>query len=147
MTYTEESKREELFHEDTRYLIIDSGPSRPVASSDADELEDVRQPISLSGGTTLGQKANVVNSQNRSRRKSNGKGKNKATSKETFDLGGEESLLGYLSFRFDTEETLSDRDVEVIYWYVSQVATLRLFPTPLSSSGPMPSLIHTGACH
>jgi len=32
------------------------------------------------------------------------------------DMEGE--VVGYVSFRFDTEETLGPRDAEVIYWYV-----------------------------
>jgi hypothetical protein len=32
------------------------------------------------------------------------------------DMEGE--VMGYVSFRFDTEETLGPRDAEVIYWYV-----------------------------
>ena len=38
-------------------------------------------------------------------------------------VGIEGQLVGYCSFRFDTEETLSSRDAEVIYWSV-----LPLFP-------------------
>jgi hypothetical protein len=38
--------------------------------------------------------------------------------KVTTSTDGEEELLGYCSFRFDTEETLSSRDAEVMYWLV-----------------------------
>jgi len=31
---------------------------------------------------------------------------------------GEGEVMGYVSFRFDTEETLGSRDAEVVYWYV-----------------------------
>lgn len=48
--------------------------------------------------------------------RSNRKGK----SKPTIDFK-EDDLVGYCSFRFDTEETLGDQDVEVIYWYVLDV--------------------------
>lgn len=30
-----------------------------------------------------------------------------------------EDLLGFASFRYDTEETMGEQDVEVVYWYVS----------------------------
>lgn len=39
----------------------------------------------------------------------------KGKSKASIDFE-EEDLVGYCSFRFDTEETLGDRDAEVIYW-------------------------------
>ena len=38
--------------------------------------------------------------------------------KKDFDEAG---LMGYCSFRFDTEETLGSRDVEVVYWYALSV--------------------------
>lgn len=37
------------------------------------------------------------------------------------DLDMEGEVVGYVSFRFDTEETLGPRDAEVIYWYVPQL--------------------------
>ncbi len=43
------------------------------------------------------------------------KGKGKA---EIVDLREGQELVGYCSFRFDTEETLGTRDAEVIYWFV-----------------------------
>lgn len=32
------------------------------------------------------------------------------------------NLLGFCSFRFDTEETMTERMAEVLYWYVSDIA-------------------------
>lgn len=34
---------------------------------------------------------------------------------EEVDLGGED-VAGFASFRFDTEETMGNEDVEVVYW-------------------------------
>lgn len=36
-----------------------------------------------------------------------------------------DDLLGYCSFRFDTEETQSPRDAEVIYWCVAHEPLVR----------------------
>lgn len=38
-----------------------------------------------------------------------------ALPRSTTDIESSE-LLGYASFRFDTEETMGPKDVEVIYW-------------------------------
>jgi len=46
-------------------------------------------------------------------RSSGGKGKEKAA--VDFDHS---ALMGFGSFRFDTEETLRGSDAEVVYWYV-----------------------------
>ena len=82
MVYTKKEKSEELFHPETRYVLL--------------TRSDV--PMSMPGA--LPQK---------------GKGREVDISKE--------DLVGFTSFRFDTEETLGDKDVEVIYWSVSLIIT------------------------
>jgi GNAT superfamily N-acetyltransferase len=57
-----------------------------------------------------------------SHRREKDKGKEQVNSKT--ELEERSKLVGYCSFRFDTEETLGSRDAEVIYWFVS---TYRLF--------------------
>ncbi|KAK1925781.1 acyl-CoA N-acyltransferase [Papiliotrema laurentii] len=89
--YTESSKREELFDPSTRYLLL-LQPSTHSSSSD-----------------TLAMPGALPSAQDR-------KGKGKVS--VDFD---QEDLVGYCSFRFDTEETLGSRDVEVVYCYELQM--------------------------
>ena len=77
LEYTESSKREELFDETGRFLLLRRG-------SGAEGQGGVDMPGAL-------------------------------PPKES-EVRGE--VLGYVSFRFDTEETLGSRDAEVVYWYV-----------------------------
>jgi len=79
LEYTESSKREELFDETGRFLLLRRG-------SGADGHAGVDMPGALPGKDS-----------------------------EVRDDG---EVLGYVSFRFDTEETLGSRDAEVVYWYV-----------------------------
>ena len=79
LEYTESSKREELFDETGRFLILRRG-------SGTDGHVGVDMPGALPGKESEGS-----------------------------DDG---EVLGYVSFRFDTEETLGSRDAEVVYWYV-----------------------------
>jgi hypothetical protein len=89
LEYTESSKREELFDETGRFLLLRRG-------SGTDAQAGVDMPGALPGKQT-----------------------------EVEAKGGE--VLGYVSFRFDTEETLGSRDAEVVYWYVT------FYPSPLPS--------------
>lgn len=84
LDYTESSKREELFDETGRFLLLRRGHS---VENGEDGLD---MPGALPTATTQGE----------------GEG----------DVDGSGELVGYVSFRFDTEETLSSRDAEVIYW-------------------------------
>jgi hypothetical protein len=81
LEYTESSKREELFDETGRFLLLRRG-------SGTDAQAGVDMPGALPGKEI-----------------------------EVEAKGGE--VLGYVSFRFDTEETLGSRDAEVVYWYVT----------------------------
>jgi hypothetical protein len=81
LEYTESSKREELFDETGRFLLLRSG-------AEHNEGRGIDMPGALPGKDT-----------------------------EAEAKGGE--VLGYVSFRFDTEETLGSRDAEVVYWYVT----------------------------
>ena len=88
MDYTESSKREELFDETGRFILLRRGHSTDSGEGGVD------MPGALPIVTAMGE----------------GNG----------DESGE--IVGYVSFRFDTEETLGPRDAEVIYWYVSRSA-------------------------
>lgn len=79
LEYTELSKREELFDETGRFLLLRRG-------SGVDGHAGVDMPGALPGKESQGK--------------------------------DEGEVLGYVSFRFDTEETLGSRDAEVVYWYV-----------------------------
>jgi GNAT superfamily N-acetyltransferase len=81
LEYTESSKREELFDETGRFLLLRRG-------AEHNEGRGIDMPGALPGKET-----------------------------EAEAKGGE--VLGYVSFRFDTEETLGSRDAEVVYWYVT----------------------------
>lgn len=86
LDYTESSKREELFDETGRFILLRRGHS---VENGEDGLD---MPGALPSVTAMGE----------------GEGNE--------DESGE--IVGYVSFRFDTEETLGSRDAEVIYWYV-----------------------------
>ena len=64
----------------------------------------------------------------KARRKVEGKGKSIRSGhgiiRSVVDVVNKDQLWGYCSFRFDTEETMSSRDVEVIYWCVSNRALI-----------------------
>ncbi|WWD04996.1 hypothetical protein V865_003067 [Kwoniella europaea PYCC6329] len=87
--YTERSKREELFDQDARYIVLLSPPQ---------SLSSTSSPF--------------VNGNNK-------KGKAKEPQVD-FEY---ENLLGFCGFRFDTEETLSSRDAEVVYCYEVQLSS------------------------
>jgi len=88
LEYTESSKREELFDETGRFLLLRRG-------SGAEGHAGVDMPGALPDKESQG-----------------------------IDDG---EVLGYVSFRFDTEETLGSRDAEVVYWYVVLYFSLLLF--------------------
>ncbi|WWC88503.1 uncharacterized protein L201_003414 [Kwoniella dendrophila CBS 6074] len=96
--YTEQSKREELFDPDARYVLI----RRPSPSFSASKNDSNAPRITTSNGKAKGK----------------GKGKDKEVQ---IDLTQEE-LMGFCGFRFDTEETLSSRDAEVVYCYEVQIS-------------------------
>jgi hypothetical protein len=107
MPYTESSKREELFDESGRILLLRRVPDGVRLEEDGEGVDmpgRLPPPRGLSGG--------------------NVKGKGKGKVAESFDRGihiQEGEIMGYISFRFDTEETLGSRDAEVIYWYVCRL--------------------------
>jgi hypothetical protein len=88
LDYTESSKREELFDETGRFILLRKGAGNESVESEG----GVDMPGALPSGTA----------------------------QEGLEGGVGESgeIVGYVSFRFDTEETVSSRDAEVIYWYV-----------------------------
>ncbi|OCF33529.1 hypothetical protein I316_04951 [Kwoniella heveanensis BCC8398] len=155
--YTESSKREELFHPDTRYLLVhaqalgsgsarapipssadSSDPSTPSSSTITSTItENVINPLlSLATGTAkFSSSASGSTSANGPAFDADKKrplaetetGQAPVARQTTPDdtqrsrpgggVGREDSpILGFCSFRFDTEETLSSRDAEVIYW-------------------------------
>jgi hypothetical protein len=87
LEYTESSKREELFDDTGRFLLLRRGAAR-------DEGRGIDMPGALPG--------------------------------KEIELRDDGEVLGYVSFRFDTEETLGSRNAEVVYWYV------RFHPSHLS---------------
>lgn len=89
LNYTESSKREELFDETGRFILLRRGHLTESGEGGVD------MPGALPSTTFTGEEAGE------------GQGEN---------VSGE--MVGYVSFRFDTEETLGSRDAEVIYWYV-----------------------------
>nr|XP_031864304.1 uncharacterized protein CI109_000217 [Kwoniella shandongensis]KAA5531376.1 hypothetical protein CI109_000217 [Kwoniella shandongensis] len=134
--YTESSKREELFEPTTRYLLLLSSqgdetinsslnPSTSGSSSRSGSSEEkVIMPGALPSTTTKSESVSKSTStgkgKGRSKTKGEGKGKGKSDLPEIdFDL---DQLLGFSSFRFDTEETLSTRDAEVVYCYEVQLS-------------------------
>ncbi|KAK8858683.1 hypothetical protein IAR55_002912 [Kwoniella newhampshirensis] len=157
--YTESSKREELFEQSTRYLLLlpaspddtksqagedeqagtsagarttssgstSTSTSGSLSSNGVLDMPGESPPPSESGAIRF--KANIASmiageSKSRSKRKSKSrkrKGKSIVEAIETVDIGPED-LFGFSSFRFDTEETLTPRDAEVIYCYELQLA-------------------------
>jgi hypothetical protein len=89
LDYTESSKREELFDETGRFILLRKGAG--------DGSIEGEVGVDMPGGLPSG------------------------TAEEGLEggVGESEEIVGYVSFRFDTEETLSSRDAELIYWYVS----------------------------
>jgi GNAT superfamily N-acetyltransferase len=89
LEYTESSKREELFDETGRFLLLRTNTDRGRGYGHG---EDFNVNVDMPGALPM------------------------KTESGLGDEAGE--VLGYVSFRFDTEETLGSRDAEVIYWYV-----------------------------
>lgn len=95
MSYTERSKREELFDSTGRYILLRRLPEGDTSSGIGLKTEG---GVDMPGGMPYRLD----------------KGKAKA---QIVDFEPDE-LVGYVSFRFDTEETLSPKDAEVIYWSI-----------------------------
>ncbi|ORX37321.1 acyl-CoA N-acyltransferase [Kockovaella imperatae] len=95
VTYSRAEKRGELFHADSRFLILSTSPPYPGSNDDPSP----RMPGSLPPDK--------------------GKGKARATG---VNISPSE-LYGFCMFRFDTEETLTEDDVEVIYCYEIQLSS------------------------
>lgn len=94
LDYTESSKREELFDDTGRILLLRRSDERSLSANGEGEGD---------GGVDMPGKL------------PDPKGKGKGKQAHHGDGG---DIVGYVSFRFDTEETLGPRDAEVIYWYV-----------------------------
>lgn len=115
LDYTDSGKWEEMYDPDARYLII-------------------RRQLDSPTGSPLSRTLKLASSSSRNREKENGKEKER---RKDGDDGGdrgergerkrrrmrrrskdqeEGELLGFASFRFDTEETMSTQDAEVVYW-------------------------------
>lgn len=108
----EPTKREEMFDPTMRFILL-LRPERlpvPVLASTA-----TSEPGPSDHDTTAGDAPTS-------------KSKKKKKKAEKVDFGQEE-LVGYCSFRFDTEETLDDeRRVEVVYWCVGHMESRREMP-------------------
>jgi len=94
MSYDEADKLEELFDPLTRFLLL-LRPNSPSPMTESVPMPGALPRTNSSGGGT-----------GRS-----GKGG------RTVDFD-HSALVGFGSFRFDTEETVQGRDAEVVYWYV-----------------------------
>lgn len=112
LDYTDSGKWEEMYDPDARYLVI-------------------RRQVDSPTGSPLSRTLKLAASSGRNKEKENGKEK-----KDRDDVGDrgergerkrrrmrrrskdqeEGELLGFASFRFDTEETMSTQDAEVVYW-------------------------------
>lgn len=98
MSYAEPSKREELFDPSGRYILL-----RRLGHEGETVEAEVDPGVDMPGGLPS-------------------KGKRRAQGPEVnFDP---DELVGYVSFRFDTEETLGSKDAEVVYWSVHRSADL-----------------------
>lgn len=99
MKTSERLKREEMFECTARFILALRRP-------------DVADEAASSSGVhwRFGGPRQCIDS---------GKGKDKAYDIQEGSVVFEQSdLLGYCSFRFDTEETQGPKDAEVIYWWV-----------------------------
>jgi hypothetical protein len=94
LEYTESSKREELFDESGRFLLLRRGG-----------MMDGYGGVDMPGALPTASRGKGLKLQ-------------------------DGQILGYVSFRFDTEETLGSRDAEVVYWYVP--CFVRLYPIYLA---------------
>jgi hypothetical protein len=101
LSYTASSKREELFDETGRFLLL----TRTDGSNTTDL--DTGSGVDMPGGMPVSRQEY---------RKGKGKAEHVNGGSTGMVEGGDEGVLGYVSFRFDTEETLGPKDAEVIYW-------------------------------
>lgn len=123
LDYTDAGKWEEMYDADARYLIIRRSTSTSPSSSPLSRTLKLASVSSRSGGKEKDKE--------KDKDKENGGGDGKE--KERRDEGAGEGrkrrrmrrrskdqdhgeLLGFASFRFDTEETMSPQDAEVVYW-------------------------------
>lgn len=108
LSYTEGSKREELFDYTGRILLLARSitPDSSAAAAVAAPTEVVDMPGAMPSSAASSALPPAA-----------------------------EDVLGYVSFRFDTEETLGSRDAEVIYWYV----TISRVPVPTVPKARTPS--------
>ncbi|EKC98167.1 hypothetical protein A1Q2_07499 [Trichosporon asahii var. asahii CBS 8904] len=129
LDYTDAGKWEEMYDADARYLIIRRSTSTSPSSSPLSRTLKLASVSSRSGGKEKDKE--------KDKDKENGGGDGKE--KERRDEGAGEGrkrrrmrrrskdqdhgeLLGFASFRFDTEETMSPQDAEVVYCYELQLS-------------------------
>jgi hypothetical protein len=104
MAHTPGPKRIEMFDPQARYLLATSLRNSSTLGHclDVTELDDLVMPGAMPVPV--------------SRSGAPGKGKRRAPPVEVT----KQELLGYCSFRFDTEQTAGTRDAEVVYWCVGR---------------------------
>jgi len=107
MPYQEPSKRSELFHPHARYFLLLRNPSSA--------------PKSRSPSPPLGRMPGALPELTR-RARGDDRDRKYGPDQGVVNIASPDDLLGYLGFRFDTEETISSRDAEVIYCYEVQLA-------------------------
>ncbi|WVQ96638.1 hypothetical protein IAU59_003743 [Kwoniella sp. CBS 9459] len=129
--YTESSKREELFHPDTRYLLVRTPPKREstatanaIAPSGSAPASGSRPSEDINARASTSTLTASITETILSPLVSLATNRSRADTKSNIRREGEEGdpILGYCSFRFDTEETLSPRDAEVVYCYELQLS-------------------------
>lgn len=116
MTYTEVSKREEMFDEATRFLLL----REKFEVEQREQTQDGAQVGANTGESTgaddiLSMPGALPATSSVPAPKSKPKKGKRKVARTVVDFEPKE-LVGYCSFRFDTEETLTSRDAEVVYW-------------------------------
>lgn len=105
----EKTKREEMFDPSTRFLLLLRPPHNAHLHTNlTSKANDEYNSIAIEEVKVLPEATE----------KSGSKKKKKKPPKLDFTS---DQLIGYCSFRFDTEDTINERSVEVIYWYVQQL--------------------------
>jgi hypothetical protein len=110
MAYKPGPKRVEMFDPLTRFLLLTKSASQSTGHRNAGTSDAEEEGVAMPG---------AMPPPRRSSRFTAGAGKSKGKARAPLVEANREELLGYCSFRFDTEETMGTKDAEVIYWYVS----------------------------
>lgn len=108
LEYTDRGKWDEMYDVDARYLVIRRQGDAPSGSG---------SPLARTLKLGSGQGRSRSRSQEEKEREGDDGGERKRRRmRRKSERTDEGELLGFASFRFDTEETMSPRDAEVVYW-------------------------------